>query len=1028
MYISETDKENILRQSEKKMLEILGHFTPMQKSGANYVGKCPLCQQERGMTWTPGKEILKCFKCNQLGGKFPIDYLMKGEKMSFPDALKYLADHLGIYIETPQAKARPGATVKKKKTGKLCVRKDSFCARMLEESGLTYDDVTAKIFKKDESRSVFQSKTFRPGTINDKGEIIDGDDVIIEYYDLEGNAVKYELKDKKGIGTGKFREYYRVRWQYPEEHKDKNGRAGKYRSPYGAYTYIYIPQRIRDAYRNKEPIPHLFIQEGEKKAEKACKHGFPSIAISGIQNLGTNGQLSEDVIRIISECGVKNVTLLLDADWNDLSSNLRITDNVTYRPYMFFCAVRNYRDYMRTLVNRDLYIEVYFGYVRENSASDKGIDDLLANTLKGKEDKLRKDFDFLINEKNLTGQYLRLYKITTPSDQKIKEIWCLDNPKSFAEMHKKTLKDMPEFTFGKHRWKFEGDNLVSAQPIDDDEKFWDEKKKEDRNGNTSVTYEFKYVRSHRFLQNRGFGRYRKLDGSFEFIHLTPPTVRTVQHWEVRDFLYEFARMNCNEEVNEMLIRGGTQYLGPEKLSSIQFIQPDFVKSQSDRQYFYFEKTVWEITAQQIQQLEYSTISRHNFWNEKKKDFPAVLLDKPLIRFRKDDEGQYSFTLSDEGRACHYLQFLINASNFTWKKERMRADAATDIVITPEEKQENILHLLSKLCAIGYLLLDYKDPSTSKAVIGMDGKQSEVGKSNGRSGKSLLGMAVEQVKSTVYIDGKKRDMDKDQFLWNDITEKTQFVFMDDVFRGFEFEPIFTKVTGNWSVNYKGTERGGRVTIPFAKSPKIYIATNHAIKGSEGSYKARQWLIAYSDYYYENNTNDKHQPVDDFKLRFFDEWEFDQYNLFWNLMAACVQLYLTTGVVEAPGERLEQRRLRQQMTETFLIWAEEYYAEGNETRLNQRLIRNNIYNQYLLDTGEKRSYVTPYVFGERIKNFCQWKGYTLNPQKYDRITGQPVFIDKDGEPNIVDKSNGIEYFTVGNDRFHADPNEIIPDEPF
>ena len=1020
MYISEQDKDNILRQSEKKLLEIIGQFTELRKSGVSYLGKCPLCGQERGLNVTPGKNVFKCFKCNELSGKRPIDYLMKGEKMTFPEALKYLADHLGIHIEVKEANPSARPTKKSKKTGKLGIKKDSFCARMLEESGLTSEDVAAKIFKKDDNHSIFQSKTFRPGTINDKSEIIDGDDVIIEYYDLEGNPVKYELKDRKGNGTGKFREYFRVRWQFPEEHKDKNGRPGKYRSPYGAYTYIYIPQKVREMYRNKQSIPYLFIQEGEKKAEKACKHGLPSIAISGIQNLGTNGRLPEDIIKIIAECGVKNVVFLLDADWNDLSPNLRITDNVTYRPYMFFSAVRNYKEYMRTLVNRDLYVEIYFGHVRENKNHDKGIDDLLANTLKDNERDLGADFDYLINEKNLTGQFLQLHKITTATDQKIKEIWKLESPKSFAELHRRILKDMPEFTFGKHRWKFDGEEIVSAQPIESDEQFWEEVKKADRAGNERSYFEFKYVRSHRFLQNRGFGRYRKIDGSFEFIHLTPPTVRTVQHWEVRDFLYEFSRMNCNEDVNEMLIRGGTQYLGPDKLGSIIFIEPSFLKYRGDKQYFYFDNSAWEISAEQSQQLDYSAINNHHFWHDKKKNIPARLLPAPLITFNKDENGKYFYRLSEAGKQCHYLQFLINASNFTWKKEKMLADGDNSVSIGDDERQENIIHLLSKLCAIGYLLLDFKDPNTAKAVVGMDGKQSEVGTSNGRSGKSLLGEAIRQVKPTVYINGKKSDIDTDQFIWNDITEKTQIVFIDDVRPGFNFESQFANITGDWAVNYKG---GGRVTFPFSQSPKEYIATNHALNGTGSSFKARQWLIAFSDFY-----NDTHQPKDDFGVLFFNEWEFDQWNLFWNLMANCVQLYLKMGVMEAPGERLERRIIRQKMGESFLMWAEEYYSPGEETKLNQRISRKEIFDKYLYEFPNERKFTTPQKFREKLEAFCQWKGYKLNPQRYDSVTGLPMYFDKEGNPNVDDKSGGVEYFTIGSDNLDTEPPESEPFVPY
>ena len=88
-------------------------------------------------------------------------------------------------------------------------------------------------------------------------------------------------------------------------------------------------------------------------------------------------------------------------------------------------------------------------------------------------------------------------------------------------------------------------------------------------------------------------------------------------------------------------------------------------------------------------------------------------------------------------------------------------------------------------------------------------------------------------------------------------------------------------------------------------------------------AGQWIIAFSDYY-----NDNFSPLDDFGQLFFDEWDFEQWNLFWNLLATCVQLYLKHGYVASPGERIEIRKLRQEMTEEFLSWAEEYFSDPEQ----------------------------------------------------------------------------------------------------
>lgn len=161
---------------------------------------------------------------------------------------------------------------------------------------------------------------------------------------------------------------------------------------------------------------------------------------------------------------------------------------------------------------------------------------------------------------------------------------------------------------------------------------------------------------------------------------------------------------------------------------------------------------------------------------------------------QEKDGRYDYELSPEGRKCHYLQFLINTSNFTWRKRPEE--------IEESEIFENNLHLLSKMCAIGYMLMECKDANVTRAVIGMDGKQSEVGDSNGRSGKSLVGELMRQVVDTVYISGKRTDIFNDSFIWNDIDERTRLVFIDDVMLNFNFEFLFPNLTGDWTVNKRG----------------------------------------------------------------------------------------------------------------------------------------------------------------------------------------------------------------------------------
>lgn len=995
MFYNDDEITRIKDAASGHLADLIGDFRTLVKSGKDLVCECPHCHSPKKFSVSPSKQLFNCFSCHVPTGGDSLTYLMKVENYSYTDALDYLVKRFNVLLDQREPKVVKvlAPTMKKKSKAAKGESLDTFCARMLTESGLTYEDVTAKVYKSDDTKAIFQSKTFRPGTIDEKGNIDSkGDDVIIEYYDLEGLPVTYLRKDAKKRETSERKEYFRVRWQFPEAHLDKEGKPYKYKSPYGSGTPIYIPERMRAMYKAGEKINRLYIQEGEKKAEKACKHGIPSVAVSGIQNLGINGTLPEDIVRIITKCEVKEVAFIFDSDWDDISTNIRINDQVEKRPRNFFYAAKNFREYMRTLKNRDIYVEIYVGHINKNDAGDKGLDDLLANSLKGKEETLSKDIEFAVNDKKGLGQHVEMFKVTTWTDHKLQELWCLHSHVAFAQHHKDILKNLPEFLFGRYRWKFdESGEVVLAQPFDDDEKFWEMVEKSSRGGDKREECEFRYVNSQNFLQNRGFGRLRRLDNTYQFIHLDPPVVKSIEASEARDYLFNFAKHYCSKDVNEMLIKGVSQYVGPDKLSLLAFIEPNFIKPTRDSQYFYFDKSCWKICKDKVEEIGYENIS-HHIWAEQKKNTPAKYLGQPLIQFTQN-KGLYHYEMTEAGKNCHFLRFLENTSNFSWRRRPEE--------IEESERNENRIHLLSKLCAIGFMVMECKDANVARAVVGMDGRQSEVGESNGRSGKSLIGELMRQVMPIAYIPGKNRDLFNDQFVWNDIVENTKLVFIDDVLQNFNFEFLFPHITGSWSVNYKG---GRRVTYPFTLSPKVYIATNHSIKGSGSSYTDRQWLLAFSDYY-----NDEHKPVDDFGCLFFSEWDYEQWNLTWNMMATCIQLYLTYGVVQAPGERLEQRKLRQEITETFISWADEYFSSSEN--LSKRTARKELYEAFCNYDPAQRKFVTPTEFKKRFVKYCQWKGYVFNPSKYDTVTGKPLQFDKDGRPVTDDKAGGVEYFTIG-----------------
>lgn len=1018
--------KNIVNHS--KIEEVIAGFIPLSGTGKTLYGKCPKCQTEgkgKGLTVTASKGIYKCFTC-EYGGKSPIDFLKETQNMDYPQALKYLADKYNILIPS-----EPKARGPQKKGGK---KEITFRDRQLKESGLTDSDQKATWVVNEKTQKLVD--VFETGTRDQYGKIAPGDDMIIWYYDLNGKPMMYQKEN-----TNKMEQLFRIRWQNPDLHKDKPGVPMKYASPYKSGSHLFIPQAIRDIYHDRRIIKRLFIQEGEKKAIKACKHGIPSVGIMGIHNLGQSGNLPYELELIIPACKVEEVIFVLDSDWDHLSNEIVPGQKIDKRPLSFFYAVKNYKKYFKGLMNQGIYLEIYFAHINENERKEKGIDDLLAGSLAGKENDFYDDVNSAINKPDNTGEYITLYKISTMPDTRIMEYWNLHNAESFAEKYRELIEHLPEFEIGQHKWRYDKDGkFVSAQPLEEDERFWGKRTKEDSDGNKSDRYNFNYIFAYNFLKRRGYGRYKMEGGQQVFVHVNHKTVEIVEPYDIRDYILEFTKAFSPKmemvEVMNMFYRGSKMYLGPDSLSHLDPMRPFFQLSGKGYQQLFFRDKYWMVTAEGIEEKPLHELENY-IWKDKINDFDARLIPGEMVMVERYDEeyfkkipaardiygdyvNNYDVELSEEALSCHFLMFLKNTGEFFWRKyinERTRERIPDDRKL--DERLETDLHLVSKMTAIGYMLHKYRDKSCEKAIIAMDGKISEIGESNGRSGKSLLGLSLSKIIRQTYIGAKAKDLTEDPFLLEEVNEKTDNLFLDDCRANVDFEHFFPWITGKMTINRKGHTK---FTLSEIESPKILLTTNHAINGNSSSFRDRQALIAFSDFY-----SDSHKPVDDFGINFFDEWDEKQWNLFYNFMARCLQLYFKaakfgwgvnrSGLIEPPTERLELRRLRQFIGESFLAWADEYWglsddvdvnkvnlaAEGKN--LNNKIPRLELYNDFLDKNPNQKKYMTSQGFMKKIWSWCQYRKLRLNPHC--------VVL-----PNHSwgwDKQGGVEFITVANEKF-------------
>ena len=1028
MSIPKTTIQSI--QLAAKLEEIVGNLYKVKKAGSSLYCDCPKCNAlgKKGLKINPALQVWKCFSCGW-GGKSPFNFIVETQGLKYPEAVKWLGDFYNIEVKDDREVKGPQRREKR--------HEKTFRDRQLEASGLTEEDQRALVFVDENTQQ--EVDIFEAATRTDDGRITDGDDMLIWYYDLNGKPIEYTMPK-----SSKVQRLWRFRWQIPELHRAKeSGKPMKYTSPYGSGSHLFIPEIVRRAYADARVIKRLYIQEGVKKALKACKHGIFSVGIMGIQNIGSQGKLPYELQLLVARCHIQEVVFVLDSDFNHLSNELKPGSRVDQRPLSFYYAVRTFKDYFRTFSNIGIYLELYFAHVRDNEANEKGLDDLLAGSLKEREKELADDFDHAMNEKDGQGTFINCYKISTVTDIKLLEFWNLDSAEKFAEKYKDRLIDLVEFQISKHKWKFdETGKLIPAQPLQDDERYYIKETKTNKFGDEITQYKFKYMYCYNFLNRRGFGRYRQANNTDAFIYINNKVVDQVDSYYMRDFVTEFTKEIAEKidmvDVMDMLYRGGKMYLGPDSLSNLSYVHPYFEVADKSFQYMYFREKVWKITAQGIEERNYSELE-HFVWKDK-----VINMDAKQIKgtYTKDQGvktndfidvqritadvaestryidlkpfvGQFGVVFSQEAEQCHFAKFLWNTGEFFWKKfinPTSRAPIKDERSL--DEQFETSLHFVSKMTAIGYLLHKYRDKSTEKAIVAMDGKLSEVGDSNGRTGKSIVGTAIGKVVPQAYIGAKSKDLTSDPFIWEEVTEKTESVFLDDVRANVDFEFFFPVITGQMTINVKAQRK---FTLPEISTPKIFMTTNHAINGNSASFRDRQFLLAFSDWY-----NDEHKPLDDFGINFFTEWDEKQWTLFYNFMAACLQLYFKaqslgwginrSGLISPPTERLDRRRLRQYIGENFLTWADEYYNITEEedvslifsNNLNNPIPRKELYDNFLEKNPNDRKYVTPHHFKKKLKAWCDYRGLIFNPHKRN----------EHGYPGLDDKSGGIESFMIGN----------------
>jgi DNA primase len=312
------------------IVDVIGATVRLKKRGRSYVGLCPFHQEKTpSFTVSPDKQMFHCFGCSKGGNVFT--FVMERDKMTFVEAVRFLADRAGIRLPAEGGESRDGET-EQEQLLEIC-----------RLAGLHFQQNLLNHVEGQLALEYLRHRGFTDETIRKfgLGYALNSWDDMVQFARRE--HLDSALVEKAGLlvrredQTGLY-DRFRGRAMFPIH--SASGRtiafgARKLREddPLGKYinspeTPVYNKSRVlyglfyaREAIREKE-----FVVLVEGYAD------LITVAQSGIENVvaSSGTALTEEQIQLISRYARK-VTLVYDADSAGSKATLRGGDLIIER-------------------------------------------------------------------------------------------------------------------------------------------------------------------------------------------------------------------------------------------------------------------------------------------------------------------------------------------------------------------------------------------------------------------------------------------------------------------------------------------------------------------------------------------------------------------------------------------------------------------------------------------------------------------------------------------------------------------------
>ena len=106
-------EEIISIQRKANIVDIVRDYVPLTQRGRNFFGICPFHDDHNpSMSVSSDKQMYKCFVCGNAGNVF--NFIMEYEKVNYYEAVKIVADKLGISVNIKDIKHKKEDNINKR--------------------------------------------------------------------------------------------------------------------------------------------------------------------------------------------------------------------------------------------------------------------------------------------------------------------------------------------------------------------------------------------------------------------------------------------------------------------------------------------------------------------------------------------------------------------------------------------------------------------------------------------------------------------------------------------------------------------------------------------------------------------------------------------------------------------------------------------------------------------------------------------------------------------------------------------------